>query len=132
MVGVEFPRWQIQGNHAFLQSDDPLEVTPGKLGIVDTRDQRLAILRCKTAKELHHLSAQFGIQGRHRLVCEDDLRILHQQACDRYALLLTSGQSGQPLVAAIVQSDPAHRGPSTPILDGQHQPGNCSGKTPPS
>src|SRR5688572_2572224 len=79
---------QVEEHAPLAKTDDAWKVRERQLDGVEVHAQRLVRARREVAEQADDSAGERRIDGRHRLVGEDDVGILHEHARDRHPLLL--------------------------------------------
>ena len=108
---------------AVLHHRDAVADGVGLLLVVGDEDGGQAQLALKAQQLLAHLHAQLGVQVRQRLVQQQHLRLDHDGAGERDALLLAARQLRRPAVGQMLQPDEVERRVHPPLdLRARHAP----------
>ena len=92
--GLGVDRLDRAGLHdlAAVEHDRPLGEEPHDAEVVGDEHERQPALVAQVGQQVEHLGLGGEVQGRHRLVEDDDLRVADQRAGDRDALALAAGE----------------------------------------
>src|SRR5688572_5848929 len=86
-------RWlAVEHNRALAHTDDAIAIVACGLQEMQVGDHGDAVLLVDAAQGVHDDGGVTQIERRDRLVRQQDLRLLHERARDRHALLLTAGE----------------------------------------
>ena len=98
---VEFARRAVLRDHRIVHDDDAVGDGQRLFLVVRDVDHGQPELLLDLADLLAHMAAQLGVEVGERLVEQQHLRLQHQRARHRDALLLAAGQlAGQPVAEA--------------------------------
>ena len=90
-------RHAIEHDLALSHADQPVAIHPGRVERVQIADDRDAEVLVDAQQRIHDDLGVARVERRDGLVRQDQLRLLHQRAGDRDALLLSAGQRVGPL-----------------------------------
>ncbi len=84
--------------------------------LVERHEDGDVVVTIEIGKDVHHASRRAWIERRDRLVGDDELRPLHERACNRRTLLLAAGQLRAALERMIRDADARKRTHRTLLL----------------
>ena len=102
---LQCPRRAVEHDFSFRHADDAIGEAPGQIDVMDVDDDRDVALSGAAGDQLHDLDRGLGVERRRRLVRQDEIRLLHQRACNADALALSAGKLVSALSGKIPEAD---------------------------
>ena len=116
--------------HASVAERHDARAVLGDVRLVRDEHDRQALLAVEPLEDVHHLDARARIEVAGRLVGQQQLRVVHERAGNRHALLLAAGQLVRMMAEPFAQADGAQRlGARAPLTRACCTPAYSSGSS---
>ena len=96
----------VKHHAACLHADEAVAVAAREFEGMEIAEHGECRSAVEIAKGIHDGLRVARVERGHGFVREDDLRVLHERACDRHALLLAAGQALGPLGREVAKIEP--------------------------
>ena len=111
----------VEEHATVAERDDPVEVVQGEGHGMKAGNKCATALRGDADQQPDQRLGARGINRGHRLVGEDRLRVLDEQAGEGNPLLLTTGEPGCALIELLADADPLQREGGALALTRRHE-----------
>src|SRR5690606_21171483 len=102
--GVRTSALSLVGHDAAGRQTYHAACAAGELEIVSDEHQRRRALRVQAHQQIDNARARLAVEVAGRLVREEDRRLARERACQRYPLLLATGQLLRVVVRTVTES----------------------------
>src|SRR5215203_1616377 len=102
-IGKVF-RSAFENDLSLLKSNHTVGIFAGQVESMQTHHSGNAIFAADPFENIEDHTGQFGIETRHRLIRQNNRRLLHQSSCDGDALLFAPGKLISPFVSVVEQA----------------------------